>query len=115
MARTPQEIFQAHIAAIGAGDVDAVAADYAEDALFITPDGVVRGRDGIRSAFAGLLGELTDATWDIPTQHFVDDVLFIEWTAVAEKARVLDGVDTFVIRDGEIRLQTVRLTLEHLG
>ena len=114
MARTPQEIFQAHIAAIGAGDVDAVAADYAEDALFITPDGVVRGRDGIRSAFAGLLGELTDATWDIPTQHFVDDVLFIEWTAVSEKARA-EGVDTFVFAGDAIRVQTVRFTLEHLG
>ncbi|WP_369258998.1 nuclear transport factor 2 family protein [Geodermatophilus amargosae] len=115
MARTPQEVFEHHVAAIGAGEADAIAADYAEDAVLITPDQVVRGRDGVRELFASLLGELPDAVWDIPTRVFEGDVLFIEWTAVAEKARVLDGVDTFVIRDGEIRLQTVRLTLEHLG
>ncbi|GAB3315945.1 nuclear transport factor 2 family protein [Geodermatophilus aquaeductus] len=114
MARTPQEVFEHHVAAIGAGDADAIAADYAEDAVLITPEQVVRGRDGIRQLLTVLLGELPDAAWDIPTRVFEDDVLFIEWTAVAEKARVLDGVDTFVIRDGEIRLQTVRMTLERL-
>ncbi|MBM7805300.1 hypothetical protein JOD57_001137 [Geodermatophilus bullaregiensis] len=114
MARTPQEIFAAHVTAIGNADLDGIAADYAEDALFITPDGVVRGRDGIRSAFAGLLGEIPDAAWDIPTQHFVDDVLFIEWTAVSEKARA-EGVDTFVFAGDSIRVQTVRFTLERTG
>ena len=112
MARTPQEIFEAHVNAIGAGDLDAIAADYAEDAVLVTPEGVVRGRDGIREVFAGLLGRIPDADWDIPTRHFVEDVLFIEWTAVAEKARA-EGVDTFVFAGDSIRAQTVRLTLEH--
>jgi ketosteroid isomerase-like protein len=112
MARTPQEIFQAHLSAIGAADLDAIVADYAEDAVLVTPDGVLRGRDDIRGVFAGLLGELPDAAWDVPTQHFVGDLLFIEWTAVAEKARA-EGVDTFVFAGDSIRAQTVRLTLEH--
>ncbi|SDC79610.1 conserved hypothetical protein [Geodermatophilus telluris] len=114
MARTPQEIFEQHVAAIQAGDADAVAADYAEDAVFITPEGVIRGRDEIRSAFAGLLGEIPDATWDIPVRHYVDDVLFIEWTAVSEKARA-EGVDTLVFQGDSIRVQTVRFTLEPTG
>ncbi|MGY1780252.1 nuclear transport factor 2 family protein [Geodermatophilus sp. SYSU D01036] len=114
MARTPQEVFEHHVAAIGAADVDAIAADYAEDAVLITPDQVLRGRDGVRQLFSTLLGELPDAAWEVPTRVFEGDVLFIEWSAVAEKARVLDGVDTFVFRDGEIRLQTVRMTLERL-
>ncbi|MGY1734360.1 nuclear transport factor 2 family protein [Geodermatophilus sp. SYSU D01045] len=114
MARTPHEVFQAHGAALDAGDVDAVAADYAEDALLITPDGVVRGRDGIRSAFAGMLSEIPGATWEFPTQHFVDDVLFLEWRAVSEKARA-EGVDTFVFDGGAIRVQTIRFTLERTG
>ena len=114
MARTPQEMLQAHIAPIRAGGVDTVAADYPEDALLITPDGVVRGTDDIRSAFAGLLGELTDAAWDTPTQHLVEDVLFIEWRAVSEKARA-EGVDTFVFAGDSIRVQTVRFTLQRTG
>jgi ketosteroid isomerase-like protein len=114
MARTPQEIFQNHITAIGAGDVDAIVADYADDAVVITPEGTTRGRDGIRQLFSGLLGELSDARWDVPTQVFEGDVLFIEWTAVAEKARA-EGVDTFVFSGDAIRVQTVRLTLERTG
>jgi ketosteroid isomerase-like protein len=111
MARTPQEIFQHHVAAIGAGDVDGIVADYTDDAVLITPEGVTRGRDGVRQVFTSLLGDLPDAQWDIPTQVFEGDVLFIEWTAVAEKARA-EGVDTFVFRDDGIRVQTVRLSLE---
>jgi hypothetical protein len=39
-------------------------------------------------------------------------VLFIEWSADAEKTRVEDGIDTFVFQDGLIRVQTVRYTLQ---
>ena len=38
-------------------------------------------------------------------------VLFIEGSADAEKTHVEDGIDTFVFRDGLIRVQTVRYTL----
>jgi hypothetical protein len=112
MTRTPQETFEHHATVLMAGDVDGIVADYADDALIITPRGVLRGRDGVREAFTALLGELPDATWEVPTQIFEDDILFIEWSAVAEKSRVRDGVDTFVFRDGLIRVQTVRYTLE---
>jgi len=113
MARTPQEVFQHHAQALGAGDLDEIVADYADDAVFITPGGVVRGKDGIRSAFTQLLADVPNAAWALPTQIYEDDVLFLEWTADAEKTRVEDGIDTFIFRDGLIRLQTVRYTLHH--
>ena len=115
MARTPQEIFEHHATALLAGDIDGVVEDYADDALFITSSGVRRGKDGVREAFTMLLGDLPDAAWEVPTQVFEDDILYIEWSAVAEKSRVEDGVDTFVFRDGLIRVQTVRFTLEPVG
>ena len=114
MARTPQEIFRHHVEAIGAGDVDAIVADYADDAVLITPDQVVRGRDGVRQVFTALLGDLPDAAWEVPTQVVVDDVRSIEWSAVAVKARA-EGVDTSVFAGDAIRVQTVRLTLERTG
>jgi hypothetical protein len=39
-------------------------------------------------------------------------VLFIEWSAIAANTRVDDGIDTFVFRDGEIVVQTVRYTVQ---
>jgi hypothetical protein len=112
MARTPQEIFEHHATVLIAGDLEGIVADYADDAVVITPRGVLRGKEGVREAFTTLLGELPDAAWEVPTQIYEDDILFIEWSAVAEKSRVRDGVDTFVFRDGLIRVQTVRHTLE---
>lgn len=112
MARTPQEIFGHHATALIAGDIDGIVADYADDALFITPRGVLRGKDGVRAGFTTLLGELPNATWDVPTQIFEDDILFIEWSAVSEKTQVRDGVDTFVFRGDSIQVQTVRYTVE---
>ena len=112
MARTPQEIFEHHATVLIAGDIEGIVSDYADDALIITPRGVLRGKDGVREAFTTLLGDLPNAAWEVPTQIFEDDVLFIEWSATAEKSQVRDGVDTFVFRDGLIGVQTVRHTLE---
>ncbi len=83
MARTPQEIFEHHATALIAGDIDGIVADYADD-----------------------------ATFGVPVQVFEDDILFLQWSAVSEKSRIPDGVDTFVFRDGLIRVQTLFHTLE---
>ena len=48
-------------------------------------------------------------------QIYEDDVLFITWSAVSDKAQATDGVDTFVFRDDSIRVQTVRYTVESTG
>jgi ketosteroid isomerase-like protein len=111
MARTPQEIFQHHAEVLIAGDLEGIVSDYADDAVFITPAGVLRGKDGVREAFTKLLSDVPDAEWDVPTQIFEGDVLFIEWSAKAASSRVEDGIDTFVFRNGEIAVQTVRYTL----
>lgn len=79
--RTPQQIFQHHAEALGAEDLDAIVADYSDDAFFMTPAGVLPGKAGIRQAFTKLLS-------------------------------VGDGIDTFVFKDGFIRAQTVRYTLQ---
>jgi ketosteroid isomerase-like protein len=110
MTRTPQEIFAHHAEALGAGDLDAIVTDYADDAVFISPAGGVVGKDGVRGAFAQLLGDLPQAAWELKTQIFEGDVFFLEWSAESAASRVDDGVDTFVFRDGLIRLQTVRYT-----
>lgn len=111
MPRTPQEVFQHHGEALMAEDLDGIVSDYAEGALFITPDGVRRGKDGVREGFVKLLEDLPGASWELPTQVFEDDILLLEWKAESEKVKAEDGIDTFVFRDGLIRVQTVRYTL----
>ena len=112
MSRSPQEVFQHHAEVLIAGDLEGIVEDYAEDAVFITPTGVLRGKDGVREGFTKLLADVPSAQWQVPTQIFEGDVLFIEWSAHAENTFVEDGIDTFVFRDGEIVVQTVRYTLQ---
>jgi ketosteroid isomerase-like protein len=115
MTRTPQEVFQHHAQALGAGDLDEIVADYSDDAVFITPAGIRRGKDGIREAFTQLLADVPNADWNLKTEIYEGDVLFLEWTADAAQTRVGDGIDTFVFGDGLIRVQTVRYTVQHKG
>jgi uncharacterized protein (TIGR02246 family) len=112
MTRTPEEVFAHHARALGAGDLDEIVADYADDAVFITPAGVRRGKDGIREAFTQLLADVPNESWELKTQTYEDDVLFLEWAAASAATKVEDGIDTFIFRDGLIRLQTVRYTLQ---
>jgi uncharacterized protein (TIGR02246 family) len=112
MTRTPQEVFQHHAAALGAGDLDEIVADYADDAVFITPAGTLRGKDGIRAAFTQLLAEVPNAAWTLKTTIYEGDVLFLEWAADAGATYAEDGIDTVIFRDGLIQLQTVRYTLQ---
>jgi hypothetical protein len=110
--RTPKEVFDHHAQALGASDLDEIVADYADDAVFITPAGIRRGKDGIREAFTRLLSDVPNAAWDLKTQVYEDNVLFLEWAADAAETFVEDGIDTFVFNDGLIRVQTVRYTLQ---
>ncbi len=112
MTRTPKEVFSHHVQALGAGDVNEIVADYADDAVFITPADVRRGKDGIREACTQLLADVRNAAWDLKTQVYEDDVLFLEWAADAAETLVDDGISTFVFSDGLIRVQTIRYTLQ---
>ena len=113
MTRTTEAVFQHHVRALGAGDLDEIVADYTDDAVFIKPAGVKRGKDGVREGFTQLLADVPNAAWSLKTQIYEDDALFLEWSADAGATRVDDGIDTFIFRDGLIRLQTLRYTLLH--
>ncbi len=110
--RTPQQIFQHHAEALGAEDLEGIVADYSDDAFFITPAGILRGKAGIRQAFTKLLADVPKAKWTLKTQLYEKDILLLEWTADSAKTKIDDGIDTFVFKDGFIRVQTVRYTLQ---
>ena|ERR1700752_4760524 len=115
MTRTPEEVFVHHAQAPGAGDLDKIVADYADDAVFITSSGIMCGKEGVRAAFTQLLSDLPNASWAVKTQIFDGDVLFLEWAAESEATQGDDGVDTFVFRDGMIRAQTARYSVGDRG
>jgi hypothetical protein len=102
-----------HSQAFGAGNVDEIVADFADDAVVITPSFVKRGKSGAREAFTQLFADLPDAAWDTKRHVFEDDMAFVEWSADSAGSRADDGVDTFVFRDGQIHAQTLHYSLQH--
>jgi hypothetical protein len=45
-------------------------------------------------------------------QTFEDEILLLDWKATSSDSKVEDGLDTFVFRDGLIRVQTVRYAVQ---
>ncbi|MFI8255238.1 nuclear transport factor 2 family protein [Streptomyces filamentosus] len=110
MSRTPQEVFADHGTRLGTGDLDLISRNYTEDAVFLTAEHTLTGREGVRRGIGALLTDLPDADWRLDPR-FAGDVLLLHWAAATDTHEVTDGVDTFVFRDGLISAQTVRYTL----
>ena len=108
--RTPEEVFGHHGQSLGAEDLDGILMDYDDTSYLVSPSGVLRGKNAIRGFFADLIRAVPQAKWNVKTTY-VEDILFLEWTADSTKGSVSDGVDTFIFKDGMIHVQTVRATI----
>ena len=94
-----------HLQAFGEG-VGAILSDYTEDSVLFTPNGPVRGLEGLRTFFDGFIRnsppELLDAMRLI-RQDVDGEVAYIIWKA---EPYITMATDTFVIRNGKIMVQT---------
>jgi ketosteroid isomerase-like protein len=110
MARSTEQVLQDHMSALLSGDFPALMADYADDAVLMTMDGANVGKAAIQGYFASALSAMPNAKLSL-TGHVVHgDFVLVTWTGVSDVATIPHGVDTFVIHDDKIRLQTVWLT-----
>jgi ketosteroid isomerase-like protein len=106
MARTTEQVFHDHVLALERGDLHALMADYAEDAVLVTMDGVYVGREAIQGFFIGAFSSMPNLKLTGTGEHVYGDVVLCSWTADSTVASIPTGVDSFVIRDDKIRLQT---------
>ena len=102
-----------HLALAAAGDWRTdLDRNVAEDVVVLTGFGVFEGRDQVRVLAELLDAQLPGASFEYTTVAVRGDVGFLEWDADARGARVRDGADSFVIRDGRIVAQTIHYTVE---
>ena len=100
-----QSVLDRHLQAFGDGDVEAAVADYAEDAIFISPRGAILGGPAMRAVFEELFsGLFRPGTYEFTMDGVTveGDLAVIVWHATGERADVPFGTDTFVIRDDKI-------------
>jgi ketosteroid isomerase-like protein len=95
-----------HVAALNAHDIDAVIADYAEDAVLIVAGGVVHGHDELRDAFTKTFEQLPNVVFSGIVMTESGGVVLMQWSMDSDVAQADDGVDTFIVRDDRIVAQT---------
>ncbi len=106
MARTMQQVFDAHQAAFAAGDPEKLIADYAADAILLTLDGPVVGQEAIRGFFGNAFKSFPNFKVSFDKTAVADDTLLLQWSGDSDVATLPHGVAAFIIRDGQIQRQT---------
>ncbi|MBI3506066.1 MAG: nuclear transport factor 2 family protein [Proteobacteria bacterium] len=103
-----KRILDNHIAAFGRGDLDAILADYAPDAVLFTSGGALHGAAMIRPVFQKLIAEFAKpgASFTLDHEAVAGEHAFILW-----HARTADNIyelatDTFFMPRGRIAVQS---------
>ena len=121
-ADSPQAVLDHHVKAMTAGDLDAVMADYADDALLVAPHGIAPGQSNvsgndvfsgkanIRKFFAVLTDKDHNPSFKTMTSTFEsrgNDVMLMKWMQNKGKPDQVSGTDTWIIRGGKVITQVV--------
>ncbi|NUQ04283.1 MAG: nuclear transport factor 2 family protein [Anaerolineae bacterium] len=107
VTETPlRKFYDSHLRAMLAGDVDAlVDAHYSADAVLTTFEGVISGRDALKTYFRDYLSVHTDLVI-AATERFVEfgDSIYTE-TVVRSARGVTHAYNAFVVQDGRVTHQ----------
>lgn len=80
--------------------------------MLLTGYGIFRGIEGLRQKARLLAEQLPGGRWTYRTVMAEGELGFLEWTAEADNgARVEDGADSYLIREGRIRAMTIHYTV----
>jgi ketosteroid isomerase-like protein len=102
-----------HLQSFSRGDVDAIMADYAEAAVFYTPDGPLRGKAQIRPFFEQLLLTFPPgSTFELTQLIFDGHLAYLVWKGESAKLRIPFATDTIFLREGKIVQQTFAAQLQ---
>ena len=106
MTRSTQEVFNSHKEAIETLDFEKLAADYAEDAIFVTLDGSFKGREAIMTGFfQTIMAQFPDVKINFDKVAIEGDVCLLQWSAEASAMTVPVGTAVFIIENGLIQRQ----------
>ena len=107
-AEVSQAVFDHHINAVLANDLDAILEDYSEESILFTPDSTYTGLTQIRGFFEGLLPSFPTEGTNIEVDRLAveQDAVFILWHGSTPTLDIPFGTDTFIIQDSIIILQS---------
>ena len=111
MTRSTADVFDDHLRRRAQGELKAdLERNYADDVVLFCRHGIFHGRDEIRRSAHRLGMQIPDARFTYDSRLVEGEIAYLEWSAESPNAQVHDGADSFVIRDGLIRVQTIHYT-----
>ncbi len=112
--RTCEEVFSSHFKLRAEGKVEEdLKLNYHENVVVISNYGNFYGHDGVRQS-ALILSRLVPTTnYELKDTHVIEKegAVLELWGSKTSETHVNDGIDTFLIRDGKIVVQTIYYSL----
>ena len=113
--RSTAEVFDDHLKRRTADDLEGdLENNYAPDVVLLCEHGPMTGRAAVRQSAEQLAKQLPDASFEYLVKHVEGEYALLFWRADSPKARAEHGVDSFVIRDGRIVMQSVYYALRKI-
>ena len=106
--RDPLTTVKDHLDAVLTGDPEAMAADYAADAVLVR-DVSYSGRDSIADYFTTVPQRLVDGRVDFAEPRMEGAMVAVAWTLRGGPGDGTSGTDRFEVAEGMIVRQTVTL------
>ena len=114
-AETMEAVIAHHVQTVKAADLEGVMADYADDAILVSPPGMINpqgtfvGKDKVREFFVWLATpEVLPAAQSMVTTNEIvgPNTLLFRWTQFPGTPQEVKGFDIFVFRGDKIVFQT---------
>lgn len=108
MARSTAEVIDDHLRRREAGDLEGdLETNYAADIILLCEHGPRHGRAGVRQSAQQLAKQIPDASFEYPAKVIEGEFALLLWRGESPQGRAEHGVDSFVVRDGRIVMQSV--------
>jgi hypothetical protein len=113
--RTVDQVVADHLAALAAGEWEAAACNYAEDAFLIDDQGVMIGPEEIVASYLSYASLFGGYHPDIQDDDYWENTARILYRLDGGWIVIPDAVDTYVVKRGRITVQTRHGLLEFTG
>jgi ketosteroid isomerase-like protein len=105
MARTTQQVFDAHREAFEPINLEKLMADYADDAILLTLDDAFVGKEAIQGFFENIFESFPNLKVSFEKTAVEGDIFLLQWSGESDVATFPHGTAAFIIRDGKIQRQ----------
>lgn len=113
--RSSREVFEDHLELAQKGDLEQdLERNYAPDSVLLTNYGVFHGREGMKEAAELLKSQLPSGNYNYKLKLCHDEICFLQWTGKSGISVIPDGADSYHIKDGKIRVQTIYYSVEKI-